>query len=100
VPSLGCSGGPRRDAWLQEIAIPKDSLQGLDGTLFPALSKLCQQHVEGLEFNIPRMGKRIDAVVVAGAMVFEIEFKVGEKHVTLADLDQVWDYALDIRQVP
>ena len=34
---------PQRDAWLQEIAILKDSLQGLDGTLF-------------LEFNIPRMG--------------------------------------------
>jgi hypothetical protein len=75
---------PQRDAWLQEIAILKDSLHGLDGTLF-------------LEFNIPRMGKRIDAVVVAGAVVFVIEFKVGEKHFTRADLDQVWDYALDLK---
>jgi hypothetical protein len=75
---------PQRDAWLHEIAILKDSLQGLDGTLF-------------LEFNIPRMGKRIDAVVAAGAMVFVIEFKVGEKHFTRADLDQVWDYALDLK---
>jgi hypothetical protein len=58
--------------------------QGLDGTLF-------------LEFNIPRMGKRIDAVVVSGAVVFVIEFKVGEKHFTRADLDQVWDYALDLK---
>ena len=75
---------PQRDAWLQEIAILKDSLRGLDGTLF-------------LEFNIPRMGKRIDAVVVSGAVVFVIEFKVGEKHYTRADLDQVWDYALDLK---
>jgi hypothetical protein len=75
---------PQRDAWLQELAILKDSLHGLDGTLF-------------LEFNIPRMGKRIDAVVVAGAVVFVIEFKVGEKHFTRADLDQVWDYALDLK---
>lgn len=75
---------PQRDAWLQEIAILKTVLQGLDGTLF-------------LEFNIPRMGKRIDAVIVAGAMVFVIEFKVGEKHFTRADLDQVWDYALDLK---
>lgn len=74
---------PQRDAWLQEIAILKDSLQGLDRTLF-------------LEFNIPRMGKRIDAVVVSGAVVFVIEFKVGEKHFTRADLDQVWDYASDL----
>jgi hypothetical protein len=75
---------PQRDAWLHEIAILKTTLQGLDGTLF-------------LEFNIPRMGKRIDAVVVFGAVVFVIEFKVGEKHFTRADLDQVWDYALDLK---
>jgi hypothetical protein len=75
---------PQRDAWLQEIAILGKTLQGLDGTLF-------------LEFNIPRMGKRVDAVVVAGAVVLVIEFKVGEKHFTRADLDQVWDYALDLK---
>jgi hypothetical protein len=57
---------PQRDAWPVEIAILKTTLQGLDGTLLPALSKLRQQCVEGLEFNIPRMGKRIDAVVVGG----------------------------------
>jgi len=75
---------PQRDAWLQEIAVLKTTLQGLDGTLF-------------LEFNIPRMGKRIDAVVVSGAVVFVIEFKVGEKHFTRPDLDQVWDYARDLK---
>jgi hypothetical protein len=57
APSLGCFGGPRRDAWLQEIAILKMTLQGFDGTLFPALSKLRQQRVEGLEFNIPPHGQ-------------------------------------------
>jgi hypothetical protein len=75
---------PQRDAWLQEIAILKDALHGLDGMLF-------------LEFNIPRMGRRIDAVVVSGSVVFVIEFKIGEKHYTRADLDQVWDYALDLK---
>lgn len=74
----------QRDAWLQEISILKTTLQGLEGTLF-------------LEFNIPRMGKRIDAVVVSGAVVFVIEFKVGETHYTRADMDQVWDYALDLK---
>lgn len=75
---------PQRDAWIQEIAILKESLHDLQGTLF-------------LEFNIPRMGKRIDAVVVSGSVVFVIEFKVGERHYTRADLDQVWDYALDLK---
>lgn len=74
----------QRDAWFQEIEILKTALQELDGTLF-------------LEFNIPRMGKRIDAVVVSGAVVFVVEFKVGERHYTRADLDQVWDYALDLK---
>ncbi|HOX04423.1 MAG TPA: DUF2075 domain-containing protein [Candidatus Paceibacterota bacterium] len=75
---------PQRDAWLQEIAILKEALHDLPGTLF-------------LEFSIPRMGKRIDAVVVSGAVVFVIEFKVGENRYTRADLDQVWDYALDLK---
>jgi hypothetical protein len=75
---------PQRDAWLQEIAILRTTLHGLDGTLF-------------LEFNIPRLGKRIDVVLVAGAVVFVIEFKVGQTHFTRGDLDQVWDYALDLK---
>lgn len=75
---------PQRDAWLKEIKILKASLQGLDGTLF-------------LEFNVPRMGKRIDAVIAAGALVVVIEFKVGERNYARADLDQVWDYALDLK---
>jgi hypothetical protein len=66
-------------AWLQQIAILKPALQGLEGTLF-------------LEFNIPRMGKRIDAVLVSGALVIVIEFKVGAKNYNRADRDQVWDY--------
>jgi hypothetical protein len=57
---------PQRDAWLVEIAILKTTLQGLDGTLFPVLSRLRQRCVEELEFNISRMGRRIDVVVVGG----------------------------------
>ncbi len=51
----------QRDAWLQEIQILRNSLAGLDGALL-------------LEFSIPRMGRRIDAVVIAGAVVIAIEF--------------------------
>lgn len=74
----------QRDAWLEEIGILKATLPGLAGTLF-------------LEFNIPRMGRRIDAVLVSGAGIFVIEFKVGENDYYRKDIDQVWDYALDLK---
>ena len=59
-------------------------LVGLTGALF-------------LEFNIPRMGRRIDAVLLVGPVVFVIEFKVGESAFDRAAVDQVWDYALDLK---
>ncbi len=72
------------DAWLAEIAFLKDHLVGLTGSLF-------------LEFNIPRMGRRVDAVLLIGSVVFVIEFKVGERLFDRAGEDQVWDYALDLK---
>lgn len=75
----------QRDAWRQEIAILRDALQGLGGAaLF-------------LEFDVPRVGSRIDAVVLAGTIVFVIEFKVGEHRFLKDDHNQVWDYALDLK---
>jgi len=56
--------------------------------------------VEGtvlLEFSIPRMGRRIDAVLLVGPVVFAIEFKVGESAFHRAAYEQVWDYALDLK---
>src|SRR5205823_776307 len=49
------------------------------------------------EFNIPRMGRRIDVVLVVGAAVFAIEFKVGEKTFDRLAIDQAWDYGLDLK---
>jgi hypothetical protein len=59
-------------------------LDGLKGSIF-------------LEFNIPRMGRRIDAVLLVGPVVFVIEFKVGDTRFDRAAVDQVWDYALDLK---
>ena len=50
-----------------------------------------------LEFNIPRMGSRVDVVLLIGPVVFVVEFKVGEAKFDRAALDQVWDYALDLK---
>jgi hypothetical protein len=49
------------------------------------------------EFSVPRLGKRIDVVVLLHDVVFVLEFKVGEAHFTRAAVDQVWDYALDLK---
>jgi schlafen family protein len=72
------------DAWLVEIGLLQARLFGLTGSLF-------------LEFNIPRMGRRIDAVLLIGPVVFVIEFKVGEAAFERAAVDQAWDYALDLK---
>ena len=50
-----------------------------------------------MEFNIPRMGRRVDAVLLIGPVVFVIEFKVGESVFERAAVEQVWDYALDLK---
>jgi hypothetical protein len=71
-------------AWLAEIELLQSSLRDLAGSIF-------------FEFNIPRMGRRIDVVLVVGAAVFAIEFKVGEKTFDRSAIDQVWDYGLDLK---
>src|SRR5262245_53361407 len=74
----------QRDAWIGEIGILKVALIGIDGSLF-------------LEFDVPRIGSRIDAVLLAGPAVFVIEFKVGERRFNTQDFNQAWDYALDLK---
>ncbi len=74
----------QRDAWLDEIEILKGALAGLQGTLH-------------LEFTVPRIGSRIDAVIISGPIVFVIEFKVGATEYLLQDRNQAWDYALDLK---
>lgn len=49
------------------------------------------------EYDIPRLGKRIDVVLLLNGIIFCIEFKVGEARVLENDIDQVLDYALDLK---
>ncbi len=76
--------GEQREAWREQIALLKGLLGGCDGWLL-------------LEFNIPRMGRRIDTVLLIGPVVFVVEFKVGATEFDRAAIDQVWDYALDLK---
>ncbi len=71
-------------AWREEIRFLCAALPDIDGTLL-------------LEFTVPRLGSRIDAVILSGPALFVVEFKVGERQVSRADMDQVWDYALDLK---
>ena len=75
--------GTQRDAWLEQAKILKRVLAGRQGTLY-------------LEFTIPRMGRRIDALVIIGPVIFVLEFKVGEQAYSSQDVDQVVDYSLDL----
>lgn len=74
----------QRDAWLEEISILKKALQPYKGSIY-------------FEYSIPRMGKRIDVVVITGSTIFVLEFKVGESEFPSYATDQVWDYALDLK---
>jgi DUF2075 family protein len=49
------------------------------------------------EYTIPRLGRRVDVILIFGHVLFVVEFKVGEKTFTASALDQVWDYALDLK---
>jgi len=76
-----------REAWKEEISIVKQ-----------ILSKY--SHEDGqvvLEYDIPRLGKRVDVVLLLKGIIFCLEFKVGESKILEADIDQVLDYALDLK---
>ncbi|NLE57351.1 MAG: DUF2075 domain-containing protein, partial [Planctomycetes bacterium] len=77
---------PQRDAWLEEIGILQQVL--------PAYRNLGSVY---FEYSIPRLGKRIDVVALIGAAIFVLEFKVGERAFNTDAIDQVWDYALDLK---
>jgi hypothetical protein len=74
----------QKEAWIQEINILKEVLKNHQGEIF-------------FEFSIPRMGRRIDVVLIINSVIFILEFKVGEKEFLTSAIDQVWDYSLDLK---
>lgn len=49
------------------------------------------------EYTIPRLGRRADVILIVGHVLFVLEFKAWETQFSVAALDQVWDYALDLK---
>lgn len=74
----------QRDAWVAQIDLLRNVLASREGSIY-------------FEYSIPRMGRRIDAVLLIGPVIFVVEFKVGEKSHTTYAFDQVFDYALDLK---
>lgn len=67
------------------------------------LSRVIVEHADAgrwgvlFEFPLLRLQRRLDVVLLAGSRVIVIEFKVGATSYETADLQQVEDYALDLR---
>ena len=76
-----------REAWKSEIRIMKDVLADMPEAKGQII----------FEYDIPRLGKRVDVVLLINGIIFCLEFKVGESRILEADIDQVLDYALDLK---
>ena len=76
----------QNDAWHEEIILLKDILTPYIG----------RGHIY-FEYTIPRMGRRIDVVLLLDGVVLLLEFKAFNEQYSKADIAQVWDYALDLK---
>lgn len=74
------------NAWQAQITLLQEALKAFDS-----------QGCVYFEYVIPRLGKRIDCVLLLEHVLFVLEFKAGERLFNNSALDQVWDYALDLR---
>lgn len=74
----------QRGAWVAQIEILREVLVAYRGSIY-------------FEYSIPRMGRRIDVALLIGPVIFVLEFKVGESEFSTYAMDQVCDYALDLK---
>ena len=75
----------QKRAWEAQIEILKESIPSdLPGRVL-------------FEFQIPRVGRRVDVCLVTAGPIFVLEFKLNAKKYNSADKDQTTDYALDLK---
>jgi len=77
---------PQIYAWRIEIDNLRQALKSFDssGSIY-------------FEFSIPRIGSRADVVLILKHVLFVLEYKVGERTAHLRHIEQVTDYALDLK---
>lgn len=73
----------QKNAWFKQIDFLKNWLKEIQGNIY-------------FEFSIPRMGKRVDNILISNNIIFVIEFKVGDNHYTKDAQYQTIDYCLDL----
>lgn len=83
----GDSVSEQKYAWSEEIEIMQKVLQPWKNEKGEII----------FEYSIPRLGKRIDVVLLLRGIVFVIEFKAGKQDYLQGDMEQVMDYALDLK---
>ena len=72
-------------AWTEQIKILKRELASFqEGHLI-------------FEYTIPRIGKKVDNVLIYNGIIYLLEFKVGDDEYHKYAVDQVMDYALDLK---
>lgn len=74
----------QKNAFIEEVEILQPLLRGRRGAIY-------------LEFEVPRLASRIDAVVIIDAALFVLEFKCGADTFQRGDINQTWDYGLDLK---
>ena len=75
----------QKSAWEKEISILQSELA------------FVRQGDIAFEYSIPRMGHRIDVVLIILGIIFVVEFKIGDREYRKTTADQVMDYALDLK---
>ena len=83
-------------AWHLQLPVLRAALADLPAGVDVAASAAPAPWIH-LEFDIPRLGRRVDAVLVTQKCVIPIEFKVGAKKFERLDIEQAWDYGLDLK---
>jgi DUF2075 family protein len=78
-------GENQKRAWIKQIVLLKNILGNFSNGFI------------AFEYTIPRIGKRIDNVFLYKGIVFLLEFKVGSKEYFRHDINQVYDYGLDLK---
>lgn len=71
------------NAWKVQIQILKNQISKLQGKIF-------------FEYTIPRMGKRVDNILIINNCIFVLEFKIGSDVFDKNAIDQAFDYGLDL----
>ncbi len=71
------------NAWKSQITILKKKISSFNGKIY-------------FEFTIPRMGKRVDNILIIDNCIFVLEFKIGSDNYDKNAINQTLDYALDL----